>query len=142
MELPGSPPRPGEVWVWSFSTTDGAHIPALEKLLDEHEILRAQRLRSARARAEFVSGRGLLRMALGRLLDRYPGSVRLSSICNGKPVLAGDSATAALHFNIAHSHGMGLLALACHAELGVDIEKSGRSQTWMPWPAGISTPMK
>lgn len=123
MELPGSPPRPGEVWVWSFSTTDGAHIPALEKLLDEHETLRAQRLRSARARAEFVSGRGLVRMALGRLLDRYPGSVRLSSIGNGKPVLAGDSATAALHFNIAHSHGMGLLALACHAELGVDIEK-------------------
>ncbi|MFM8932842.1 MAG: 4'-phosphopantetheinyl transferase family protein [Gemmataceae bacterium] len=121
--LPSSLPNPGEVWVWSFTTIDGTHIRGLENLLDEHECQRAQRLRSARARAEFVSGRGLVRLALGKLMDLDPRSVQLSSIGNGKPVLAAESVPPLVHFNLAHSHGMGLLALSIHAELGVDIEK-------------------
>ncbi len=122
-DLPGTPPIHGEVWVWSFFTTDGPHIPALENLLDEHEAERARRLRSPRARAEFVSGRGLVRLVLGKLTGRDPRSVRLSSTGNGKPVMAAESTPAHIHFNLAHSHGMGLLALCTHAELGVDIEK-------------------
>jgi 4'-phosphopantetheinyl transferase len=123
IRLPDTGPRDGEVWVWSFPTTGGPFLPRLETLLNDQEAQRANRLRSNRAQAEFVSGRGLLRLVLGRLLNCPPQAVRLSTTGNGKPVLAPDQSKAPLHFNIAHSHGMGLLALAGHAELGVDIEK-------------------
>ena len=120
--LPGSPPAGDEVWVFSVSTAPGPHLDGLGPLLDDYESQRAGRLRSARARAEFVNGRGFLRLLLGGLLGHDPRGVRLATAGNGKPVLA-ETTGLPLFFNIAHSHGMGLLAVASHAELGVDIER-------------------
>lgn len=128
--LPKAPPPTRTVWVWSFSTQAGPHLESLEKLLDNTEAQRANRLRSARAQAEFVNGRGLLRLALGRMLDREPRSLEFSSTGNGKPVLASGPETGPLHFNLAHSHGMGILALATHAEVGVDIERLREIAEW------------
>ena len=121
--LPTQRPQGDEVWVWSFSTLGGSFLPALEALLDDREAQRAGRLRSNRAQAEFVSGRGLLRLAMGKILGLPASEVRFGSVGNGKPVLDGSQTHQELHFNLAHSHGMGLLAIASHAGVGVDVER-------------------
>lgn len=128
--LPESPPATKTVWVWSFSTGPGPHLEALEKLLDNTEAQRANRLRSARAQAEFVNGRGLLRLALGKMLGRDPRSLGFSSTGNGKPILGPGQGPGTIHFNLGHSHGMGVLAIATHAEVGVDIERLREISEW------------
>lgn len=129
-KLPDTPPTAKAVWVWSFSTSAGPHLETLEKLLDNTEAQRANRLRSGRAQAEFVNGRGLMRLALGKMLGRDPRSLVFSSSGNGKPVLGADQGPGNLHFNLGHSHGMGVLAIATHAEVGVDIERLRDISEW------------
>jgi 4'-phosphopantetheinyl transferase len=66
-------------------------------------------------------GRSTLRTLLGRYLRTPPRSIGLRLGPNGKPLLTQSSP--ALHFNLAHSEGLALLALALDLEVGVDVEQ-------------------
>ncbi|MCS7020976.1 MAG: 4'-phosphopantetheinyl transferase superfamily protein [Gemmataceae bacterium] len=102
--------------------------------LTEMEKDRARRYRSAAARIQFVTCRSALRNWLGHCLDMRPAEVPLTVSENGKPVLAISRQTntqtgtydehppSVLHFNVAHTDGQGIIALARH-EVGVDIER-------------------
>jgi 4'-phosphopantetheinyl transferase len=70
-------------------------------------------------REQFIAGRGLLRRLLARCLGMPPHAVPITYILNGKPVLAGG----ALHFNVSHTNGLALIALA-HRRIGVDVERT------------------
>jgi 4'-phosphopantetheinyl transferase len=79
---------------------------------------RANRYRAGTVREQFVSGRGLLRRLLARYLGTEPHIVPITYVLNGKPVLAG----APLHFNVSHTNGLALIALA-KRRIGVDVER-------------------
>jgi 4'-phosphopantetheinyl transferase len=85
---------------------------------DERE--RAERYRVEKARGQFVVTRGLLRLTLGGLLGIAPGKVPITYTGVGKPVLQG--IPDALQFNVTHTDGLALIALA-HSAIGVDIER-------------------
>jgi 4'-phosphopantetheinyl transferase len=87
---------------------------------DEHE--RAERFRFRKDREHFIAARGLLRILLGRYLDLPPRQLSFSYSPYGKPQLAGVSGGAALRFNVSHSHGIALYAVALGREIGVDVE--------------------
>ena len=55
--------------------------------------------------------RGLLRRLLGAYLNVEPGEVRFATGPAGKPELE-DLAHSRLHFNVTHSHGLALYAVA------------------------------
>jgi 4'-phosphopantetheinyl transferase len=68
-----------------------------------------------------AAARGALREILGAYLDEGPDAVALTVGEAGKPGLAG--APAALSFNLGHSRGLALVAVAIGgAEIGVDVE--------------------
>ena len=88
--------------------------------LTPDEQARAQRYKVENARQQFVVGRALLRRLLGGCLGIAPREVELTYNANGKPLLP-DSA-AGLHFNVTHTTGLAILALAGRP-VGVDVER-------------------
>lgn len=99
--------------------------PRLELLFltltpDEKE--RAARFYFSKDRDHFIAARGLLRSILGDYLSLEPGRLRFFYNRYGKPRLSEDAGRG-LRFNLSHSHGLALLAIARRRELGVDVER-------------------
>src|SRR5581483_6123571 len=114
-------PGPGEVRVCVIPL-DRPPVDAAELIgsLTADERARAERYGVERARHQFVVGRGLLRRLLGGCLGVAPGEVPITYTGVGKPALAEPHA--ALHFNVTHTDGLALIALA-RRPVGIDIER-------------------
>jgi 4'-phosphopantetheinyl transferase len=87
-------------------------------LLSAAEQERAERLRDRAAGQRWAVSRWALRELLGRRLDRAPAAVELALGERGKPRLAEP---AGLEFNLSHSGGLAVVALAT-LPVGVDVE--------------------
>jgi 4'-phosphopantetheinyl transferase len=92
-------------------------------LLNEEEQARAGRFLRQSDRVHFIGARALLRTAIGSALGVDAEDVEFSYGLKGKPGLARDAVLSGLQFNLSHSHGCALIAVACGRRIGVDIEK-------------------
>jgi len=116
-----SPLEPDCVHIWSFHTSrPSSDVESLSTLLSPKEIDRAMRMRSLEVREQALVSRAVLRIFLAGYLNCEPQDIDFASTGMGKPVLA-DSGN--LHFNLSHSHGLGLIAISSSSEVGVDVEK-------------------
>lgn len=88
--------------------------------LTEDERERAIRYRVEKAHHQFVTTRGILRLLLGKLLQIDPANVPIGYTGAGKPILEIDPPP--LHFNVTHTDGLALIALA-QRKLGIDVER-------------------
>ncbi|WP_385963911.1 4'-phosphopantetheinyl transferase family protein [Tianweitania populi] len=111
------PLDPNDVHCWFFDM-DGFDVGRLRNLLAPDEQERAARFVFEQDRARYRIGRGLLRLLIGAYLGQAPGSLRFDYCPAGKPMLAHP-----LHFNLAHSHGAGLIAVTRAGQVGVDLER-------------------
>ncbi len=92
------------------------------KHLDDGERDRASRfLRSASAR-EFMLCRAALRVLLCSRLDCENGDLTFQAEAHGKPYALVRDRAAPVSFNVSHSDGHGLIAIAPRGRVGVDIE--------------------
>ena len=117
--------RPGtdEIHVWRASLDLPAiDLHQLQATLTADEIERAARFYFQKDRDRYIAGRGILRTILGRYLDIDPGEIRFDYGLYGKPALASSMHRQDLSFNVSHSHGLALIAIAAGREVGVDIE--------------------
>ncbi len=108
----------GEVHVWTISLK-GVRFPV--DGLSPAEVARARRFRFPIDRDRFVRAHAAARAILGAYLDVGPGEVAIQVDAAGKPRLDPRRHAKGLRFNLAHSHGLAVLALS-RAELGVDLE--------------------
>jgi 4'-phosphopantetheinyl transferase len=117
------PPLPFEgvqVWRLAWPLRAQADLPnAFYPLLSKDERRRADLIKVAAVREEFVAGRGLLRLLLGAATGVEPARVTIATKPQGKPCLAQ---AANLEFNVSHSEGMILIALSRATAVGVDVE--------------------
>ncbi|PYT77928.1 MAG: 4'-phosphopantetheinyl transferase [Acidobacteria bacterium] len=84
------------------------------------ELAKAERFHSDLDRARYIVGRAALRGVLAAGLDCSPAAIRFSYGTNGKPKLEGGHG--GVDFNLAHSGGDAVIAVADGAAVGVDIE--------------------
>jgi 4'-phosphopantetheinyl transferase len=112
--------KPIRVWRATLDRPD-EETQALRALLSEDEKARADRFRFARDRQHFTVGRGFLRTALGSTLGMAPQEIVFAYGTRGKPALRWPEGTG-LEFNLAHSSGLALLAIAWGRALGIDLE--------------------
>lgn len=100
---------------------DLSRLPAEDSvlMLDGAERQRASRISHREARQEFAKTRALLRLVLSRHTGRPAGSLAFVDGEWGKPALLRPHG---VHFNVSHSGGMALIAVA-PAEVGIDIER-------------------
>jgi 4'-phosphopantetheinyl transferase len=88
-------------------------------VLAHDERVRAERFRSPRDRARWISTRVALRQVLTGYTGTMPAQVQLTRGTHGKPALAGESS---LRFNLAHAGERAVLAVTWDREVGVDLE--------------------
>lgn len=109
-----------EIHVWSFAL--GVQAALLSVTLSPDERTRAAAFHFARDRGHFIAAHGRLRQLLSNYVDVAPSLLRFDTNAYGKPALAA-SLAGDLRFNLSHSHGHALLAVARGCEVGVDLEQ-------------------
>ncbi|MGK7902811.1 MAG: 4'-phosphopantetheinyl transferase superfamily protein [Hormoscilla sp.] len=99
-------------------------IQQLLPTLSEDEQQRAARFYFQRDRLHFIAARGILRTILGNYLTIAPSQLIFSYSPRGKPALDArhNSNFGKLKFNLSHSHGLALYAIALDREIGIDLE--------------------
>jgi 4'-phosphopantetheinyl transferase len=104
---------------------DAPAAPQEFDCLSADELARAGRFTFARHRHRFMAGRAALRQLLARRIGQPAGALEFSYGPHGKPFLDGAFMPA---FNMSHSDGIGLVALADEGSetppgaIGVDVE--------------------
>src|SRR5215475_16166597 len=112
-----------EAHVWRASLDQPADMIAkLAPLLSQDERQRAGRFYRPTDRRRFIAGRGILRKIISSYLTLAPDEVRFVYNKYGKPFISEDQNCGALSFNLSHSSGMALYAVAVGRRVGIDIE--------------------
>src|SRR5882672_3797099 len=112
-----------DVHVWRASLDQPADVIAkLAPLLSEDEYQRAERFHRPIDHRRFIAGRGILRRILATYLALAPDEARFVYNEYGKPFISADQNRGALSFNLSHSSGMALYAVARGRHVGIDIE--------------------
>lgn len=109
-----------DVWCAALDLA-AEELARLERTLAAEERARAGRFVFERDRERFVAARGLLRQILAAYRGAPPEALRFRYSAKGKPAL--EDAGAGLEFNLAHSHGLALYAVAWRRPVGVDVER-------------------
>jgi len=91
--------------------------------LDEEEHRRASRFIRKEDCRQYVLAHGCLRAILSRYIGSHPGTVLFGRQATGKPFLSRRETDEPLTFNMAHSHGRMLVAVAKSQEVGTDLEQ-------------------
>jgi 4'-phosphopantetheinyl transferase len=102
---------------------DPASVRALTDLLSTDEMERANRFVFERDRRRFIVGRSGLRQLLAARLGVQPQAIEFTYGPRGKPALGPRFSGSDLRFNLSHSGGLAVVALAAGRELGVDVEE-------------------
>jgi 4'-phosphopantetheinyl transferase len=112
---------PNEVHVWHTDLIipkNGA--VALLQVLAPDERDRASQFELESLRNEFIITRAFLRLALARYTNTKASELEFRTTANGKPELAKESS---VRFNLSHSAGVAVLAIARDRRVGVDVER-------------------
>ncbi len=110
----------GTVHVWTIDLdADPARVSSFLGLLSGHERVRAARLRTTELRLRFVVAHGALRAILAGYIGVAATAIRLESTAAGKPFLPGGPVS----FNLSHSDGLAVCAIAAGGRIGVDVER-------------------
>lgn len=110
------------VWRAALDISDSRRERLLQ-VLSEDELVRAGRFYFQRDHDRFVVARGLLRTILGHYLSTDPVCLKFEYGSHGKPSLAHEWCAQRIRFNLSHSGGLALYAIALEREVGVDIEQ-------------------
>jgi 4'-phosphopantetheinyl transferase len=114
-------PAPYHVDVLAF-TLDAAPVAVAtaDAVVDPDERRRAARFRFLRDRDRYVVGRATLRRVLAGCTGEDPARLRFTYNERGKPYLAEPYSR--IHFNLAHTQGLAVLAVGLIPDVGVDVE--------------------
>jgi len=110
------------VWAANLEAPPSGRSAFLETLSCD-ELDRAKRFHFEHDRDHFITGRGMLRSIIGTYLKIAPALLQFGYGPYGKPVLSNLPADRTLHFNLAHSDGLLLVALSETGPVGIDVEK-------------------
>lgn len=115
---------PDDVHLWGVSlTAEDGEIADIEAWLSADEQARAARLLSKVHRQRFVAAHGAVRLVLSRYCEMKPQNLAFQTTARGKPFLReAGTGRESLCFNLTHSQGRALIAVARERDVGVDLE--------------------
>ncbi len=118
-----------DVWRVSTSLKD-KDVAKFDSVLSPDQRTRAQRMRVAEKRQQYIIAQGLTRILLGKVLDADPKALRFDRGPKGKPYLGGSFANAGIQFNMTHTSHLALVAMTLNRELGIDVERIRENLQW------------
>jgi 4'-phosphopantetheinyl transferase len=123
-------PERDEVHVWQVNGCPPLDDTRIAAILDEREMERYGRFYRPQDAKRFAVAHMALRTVLASYLGTEPGALEFEHGPYGKPQLS-HTISRDLRFNMAHSHDVVLIAIACGREVGVDVEKIDESYPFM-----------
>ena len=112
-----------DIHIWRAALDHNpSEADSLFDTLSEDEQARAARFYFQIDRERFVVARAALRDILGMYLQRAAKAVSFCYGLHGKPALAQDSGGNTIRFNLSHSNGVAVYAIARGREIGIDLE--------------------
>jgi 4'-phosphopantetheinyl transferase len=129
MSSPPSLVDPGQVDVWlarDAELRDAALLESFARVLSPDETLRVERMQYVEGRHQMLVTRALVRHVLSCYSPQVsPADWRFDRGELGRPSVARDmpEAARAVHFNVAHTRGLVLMAVGRMPEIGVDVEQ-------------------
>ncbi len=112
-----------EVDVWLISCEPLRAINFYTELLSPEERERAERFHRELDRSRFRVTHAAMRTILARYLNVRPQALSFSADRGMKPELAAPFRDTGIQYNLSHSSGLALLAVAKGARVGIDIER-------------------
>jgi 4'-phosphopantetheinyl transferase len=109
------------IWKADLHCTE-VELQHLSTLLAPDEQQRAARFYFEKDRHQYCVARGLLRLILSVYLSEHPSSLQFAYSPYGKPALQSRPHDDPLQFNVSHSHGIALYAVAQQDKVGIDVE--------------------
>jgi 4'-phosphopantetheinyl transferase len=127
LPLPDIPESGVQIWMAHLEELSSAELTELGASLDVGEQARAGRFHFERDQRHYVASRGLLRRLLSDALGQPTSALVFEYGAHGKPAIAAPiSENRTLRFNISHSAGWAMFALAWDREVGIDLESAAR----------------
>jgi 4'-phosphopantetheinyl transferase len=115
--------RPRDLHVWrAVLDQSQAVVEELREVLAPEELQRARSFHFETDRRHFTVARAVLRKLLSAYLEIDHRQIALSHNEYGKPAVAEPINNLGLRFNVAHSGGLALYAIALNRRVGVDVE--------------------
>ena len=112
-----------EIHVWRAIVPEDRHAAErFQWVLGPDERVRAESFHFDRDRVRFVFRRAWLKILLSRYLAADVANVRITHGRYGKPALSPSVDAPDLRFNLSHSNGMVVVAIAHGREVGLDVE--------------------
>lgn len=115
-------PDAGEIQVWRVRTEGVSPTAALIRSLSAEERARAARFARESDRRSYEISHGALRWILAEHLEEAPDRLRFTAGPWGKPALDGPLARSGVEFNLSHTAGLAIVAVAHSRRVGVDVE--------------------
>lgn len=116
-----------QIWTAHLDSFSPGELGELSGLLDSAEHARTARFHFEHDRRHYLASRGLLRRLLGAALDQPASALVFEYSAHGKPALPRSIAQErSLRFNLSHSAGWAMFALAWDREVGIDLESATR----------------
>jgi 4'-phosphopantetheinyl transferase len=128
---PSAPPlslRSDEVHLWVVEPeriSEPRLLAAYQALLSEEERERHVRFRFEKHRQQFLVSHALVRVTLSRYAPVRPQAWHFSANAYGRPEIANE-VLPRLRFNLSHTDGMAVCAVALDVDVGADVEHAGR----------------
>jgi 4'-phosphopantetheinyl transferase len=118
-------PERGDVHVWYHEITQvpPAEIEAFAGSLSIRQRAIVKRFREPILRERYIVSHAMTMSVLGFYTGPSATPIVLDARCYGKPYLAAPESAAHLQFNMAHSDGMTVVAVAAGNQVGIDIER-------------------
>jgi 4'-phosphopantetheinyl transferase len=118
-------PRTIHIWLLRLEAESSKpeRIALWESWLSDTERAKANAFFAERHRLDYIAAHAALRFVLGNCLGVTPAGVRFSEGTKGeKPALLKQKGRPDLRFNLSHTAGAVLIAIAWEQEIGVDVE--------------------
>lgn len=110
------------LWSASLSVSDQIYN-FLSQGLSSDEWRRADHFVFEQDRRNFIVARGVLRDVLAKYLDRQPKEIIFDYEPYGKPKISHTETATPVEFNLSHSSGLFVLAVADGKKVGIDVER-------------------
>lgn len=116
-----------QIWRAHLEALLPAELDELSALLDAGEQARAARFHFEHDRRHYVASHGLLRRLLSAALDKPAAALVFEIGAHGKPAISPALVQGrSPRFNLSHSAGWAMFALAWDCEVGIDLESTAR----------------
>ena len=122
--------EPNQVDIWLArdpQLRDAALLAAFDRVLSADERARVSGMRFEAGRHQQLVTRAMVRMVLSNYRPEVaPDAWQFEPGEHGRPAVARGmtEAARALHFNLAHTEGLVVMAVGCIARIGIDVERA------------------